>query len=69
MRRILIIGANSAVAEATARHFATPNNALSVASRVGMSLAANPANQNVRGAAHVATATLSHGFIPQRATL
>jgi len=58
MNRILIIGATSAIAEATARLFAARGDALFLAARNAGHLAAIAADLNVRGAMRAATATL-----------
>lgn len=53
MRRVLIIGATSAIAEATARHFADAGDALFLVGRRADRLQAIAADLGVRGAAHV----------------
>lgn len=58
MRRILIVGANSAIAEATARQFAARGDALCLVARDPGRLAALAADLAVRGAVRTATATL-----------
>ena len=58
MRRILIIGATSAIAEATAREFAARGDALCLVGRDAGRLAAIAADLGVRGAVRTATATL-----------
>lgn len=58
MRRILIIGATSAIAEATARIFAARGDALFLVARNADHLQAIAADLDVRGAARTATATL-----------
>ncbi|MEP6939673.1 MAG: SDR family oxidoreductase [Rudaea sp.] len=58
MRKILIIGATSAIAEAVARRFAERSDALYLVARNAQRLQAIAADLGVRGAARVATATL-----------
>ena len=58
MRRILIIGATSAIAEATARLFAARGDALCLVGRDATRLATIAADLGVRGAVRTATATL-----------
>lgn len=58
MRRILIVGANSAIAEATARLFAARGDALCLVARDAARLATLAADLAVRGAVRTATATL-----------
>lgn len=58
MRRILIIGATSAIAEATAREFAARGDALCLVGRDAGRLATIAADLGVRGAVRTATATL-----------
>jgi short-subunit dehydrogenase len=58
MRRILIIGATSAIAEATARIFATRGDALFLVARNADRLQAIKTDLDVRGAVRTATATL-----------
>lgn len=58
MRRILIVGATSAIAEATARLFAARGDALCLVGRDADRLAAIAADLGVRGAVRTATATL-----------
>lgn len=58
MRRILIVGANSAIAEATARLFAARGDALCLVARDPGRLATLAADLAVRGAVRTATATL-----------
>lgn len=58
MRRILIIGATSAIAEATARLFAARGDALCLVGRDAGRLATIAADLGVRGAVRTATATL-----------
>lgn len=53
MRRVLIIGATSAIAEATARHFAAAGDALFLVGRRADRLKAIAADLDVRGAASV----------------
>jgi hypothetical protein len=53
MRRILILGATSAIAEATAREFARRGDALFLAGRSGEKLRAIADDLKVRGARHV----------------
>ena len=73
MRRILIIGATSAIAEATARIFATRGDALFLIARSAERLQAIKDDLNVRGAVRTATATLdvcdfaAHGAIIDQA--
>ncbi len=55
MRKILILGATSAIAQATARNFATDGDALCLVGRNTDKLAAVAADLQVRGAAHVET--------------
>jgi len=58
MRKILIVGATSAIAEATARIFAARGDALFLVGRNAQHLQAIAADLGVRGAPRVATATL-----------
>ena len=58
MRKVLIVGATSAIAEATARLFARRGDALFLTGRRSDALTAIAADLEVRGAAKVATATL-----------
>src|SRR5579883_476535 len=58
MRKILIIGAASAIAEATARIFAARGDALFLVARNADRLRAIKADLDVRGAVRTATATL-----------
>lgn len=58
MRRILIIGATSAIAEATARVFAARGDALFLVARHADRLRAIAADLAIRGAVRTATATL-----------
>jgi short-subunit dehydrogenase len=58
MRRILIIGATSAIAEATARIFAARGDALFLVARNAERLQAIKTDLDVRGAVRSATATL-----------
>lgn len=58
MRRILIIGAASAIAEATAREFAGRGDALCLVGRDAARLATIAADLTVRGAVRTATAVL-----------
>ncbi|MBS0583226.1 MAG: SDR family oxidoreductase [Proteobacteria bacterium] len=58
MRKVLIIGATSAIAEATARIFATRGDALFLVARNADRLQAIKADLDVRGAVRTATATL-----------
>lgn len=58
MRRILIIGATSAIAEATAREFAARGDALCLIGRDAARLATIAADLAVRGAVRTATAVL-----------
>ena len=58
MRRILIVGATSAIAEATARLFAARGDALFLAARNAAHLRVIADDLKVRGAARVSTATL-----------
>jgi decaprenylphospho-beta-D-erythro-pentofuranosid-2-ulose 2-reductase len=58
MRRILIIGAASAIAEATARQFAARGDALCLVGRDAARLQAIAADLGVRGAVRTATITL-----------
>lgn len=53
MRRVLIVGATSAIAEATARHFAAAGDALFLVGRRADRLKAIAADLSVRGAASV----------------
>lgn len=70
MRRILIIGATSAIAEATARIFATRGDALFLVGRNGEHLKAIAADLGVRGAPRAATAVLDvTDFAAQQAVL
>jgi decaprenylphospho-beta-D-erythro-pentofuranosid-2-ulose 2-reductase len=54
MRRMVIFGATSAIAEATAREFARRGDALSLVGRSPERLAAMAADLKIRGASHVA---------------
>ena len=56
MQRILIVGATSAIAEATARLFAARGDALFLAGRDSLRLQAIAADLTVRGASRVETA-------------
>jgi decaprenylphospho-beta-D-erythro-pentofuranosid-2-ulose 2-reductase len=58
MRRVLILGATSAIAEATARILATRGDALYLVGRRADALAAIAADLKVRGASQVTTETL-----------
>lgn len=58
MKKILIIGATSAIAQATARLYAARGDALFLVARDGDRLAAVAADLAVRGAMRAATATL-----------
>lgn len=58
MRRILIIGATSVIAEATAREFAARGDALCLVGRDAARLATIAADLTVRGAVRTATAVL-----------
>jgi short-subunit dehydrogenase len=58
MRKILIIGATSAIAEATARRFASRGDALFLVGRNAQHLQAMIADLNVRGAVRAASAIL-----------
>ena len=58
MRKILIIGATSAIAEATARLFAARGDALFLVARNAEHLRAVVADLNIRGAARADSATL-----------
>jgi short-subunit dehydrogenase len=58
MRKILIIGATSAIAEATARVFASRGDALFLVARNAEHLRAVVADLNIRGAARADSATL-----------
>ena len=58
MRRILIVGATSAIAEATARLFAARGDVLCLVGRDAARLAVIAADLSVRGAVRTATATL-----------
>ena len=58
MRRILIVGATSAIAEATARLFAARGDALCLVGRDAARLKLAAADLGVRGAVRTATATL-----------
>jgi len=58
MRKILIIGATSAIAEAAARIFATRGDALFLVARNAEHLRAVVADLNIRGAARADSATL-----------
>lgn len=53
MRRILIVGATSAIAEAAARHFAQAGDRLYLVGRHGDRLSAMAADLRTRGASHV----------------
>jgi decaprenylphospho-beta-D-erythro-pentofuranosid-2-ulose 2-reductase len=58
MRKVLIVGATSAIAEAVARLFAKRGDALYLVARRAEALASIAADLKVRGASHVATETL-----------
>lgn len=58
MRNILVIGATSAIAQATMRHFAAAGDALFLVARNGDKVQAIADDLEVRGAPQVATATL-----------
>ena len=58
MKKILIIGATSAIAEATARRFAARGDALYLVARNGEHLRTIAADLNVRGAMRAGSATL-----------
>jgi decaprenylphospho-beta-D-erythro-pentofuranosid-2-ulose 2-reductase len=73
MRKVLIIGATSAIAEATARVFAARGDALFLVARDGERLRAVAADLAVRGAMRTETATLdvadfaAHAAVLERA--
>jgi short-subunit dehydrogenase len=58
MRKILIFGATSAIAEATARRFAAKGDALFLIARDAAKLEATAADLRVRGAAKIETVTM-----------
>ncbi len=58
MRKILVIGAGSAIAQATGRLFAARGDALYLVGRNAMALEAAAADLKIRGAASVGVATL-----------
>lgn len=64
MRRVLIIGATSAIAEATARLLAERGDALYLVGRRPAALAAIAADLRIRGASQVATDTLDANDLP-----
>lgn len=64
MQRILIVGATSAIAEATARRFAGGGGALFLVARDGARLASIADDLRVRGAASVTTALLDVSDLP-----
>ena len=74
MRKILVVGATSAIAEATARLFATDGDRLCLAGRSAARLAAIADDLRVRGAARVETIVLDanefnrHDCVISRAT-
>jgi len=61
MRKVLIIGASSAIAEACARRFAAAGDRLFITARQPARLAALQADLGIRGAARVAGALLTVG--------
>ncbi len=69
MRKILIIGATSAIAEAVARKYAERSDALFLVARNGEHLQAIATDLGVRGAARVATATLDVTDFPAHAAV
>jgi decaprenylphospho-beta-D-erythro-pentofuranosid-2-ulose 2-reductase len=70
MRRVLIIGATSAIAEATARLLAQRGDALYLVARDGLRLAAVAADLAVRGCSRVGTDVMDvNDFAAHQATL
>lgn len=69
MRKILIVGATSAIAEATARLFAADRDSLFLAARNSEKLQASADDLKVRGATQVATAALDALDYDQHADL
>ncbi|MFT3791177.1 MAG: SDR family oxidoreductase [Rudaea sp.] len=69
MRKILIIGATSAIAEATARIFAARGDALFLVARNAERLQAIKADLDLRGAVRSATATLDVADFSAHATI
>jgi decaprenylphospho-beta-D-erythro-pentofuranosid-2-ulose 2-reductase len=69
MQRILIVGATSAIAEATARRFAQRGDALFLAARNAAALSAIAKDLTVRGAAQVDTMEFDARSIDRFATL
>ena len=69
MQRILIVGATSAIAEATARRFAQRGDALFLAARNAAALSAIAKDLTVRGAAQVETMEFDARTIDRFATL
>lgn len=69
MRKILIVGATSAIAEATARIFAERGDALFLVARKADALAALSMDLKVRGAATVGTQTLDANLFDAHAQL
>jgi len=67
--RVLVAGATSAIAHATARHFAEDGAALFLAARDPAKLAAAAADLRVRGAARVETFTLDFTDLGRHAEL
>jgi short-subunit dehydrogenase len=64
MRRVLIVGATSAIAEATARLFAKRGDSLYLVGRRAEALAAIAADLKVRGASQVTTEVLDANDLP-----
>ena len=58
MRKVLVIGATSAIAQATIRHFAAAGDRLFLVARSGDKLRAIANDLDVRGATRIASATL-----------
>jgi short-subunit dehydrogenase len=69
MQKILIVGATSAIAEATARHWAARGDALYLVARNAGKLEAIAADLRVRGADRVACFTMDARQIDQHATM
>jgi short-subunit dehydrogenase len=69
MRKVLIVGATSAIAEAVARLFANRGDALYLVARRAEALASIAADLKVRGAHHVATETLDANELPAHAEM
>jgi short-subunit dehydrogenase len=69
LRKVLIVGATSAIAEAAARIFAERGDALYLVARKSDVLASLAADLQVRGAATVAVETLDANNLPEHAAM